>query len=343
VRTNRSGTTRSVDLCADTGPGRVRDAITAVRSSRFHRAAIYSRITRRNGGVGLLPYRWGIRHIVAGMCGTDYSGYADCGDETIKAVQVALNLGMQRHLPLLQFHLKMHLLMWGSGQGIVRLGYKMPMPREPKHHYIPVFYLQQWAGEDRQLVEYCRRYEGVVARPTFPDGTGYVRGLYKLPDAPPGDEYVVETKLMSSIDNWAAKALQQMMQDGENAGRLGGHEATGWLQFLYSLIVRTPEHLLLVKDKLATLDASQVLENTRTVYPDVRGPYDPETFDEFKAAFLKNPIQVAPARVLPQFMTSKRVILLLASFRWHTVKTDAAEYPLLTSDRSSHVQRPLRT
>jgi 7-cyano-7-deazaguanine synthase len=33
-----------------------------------------------------LAYRRGIRHIVAGMCETDYSGYPDCRDDTIKAV-----------------------------------------------------------------------------------------------------------------------------------------------------------------------------------------------------------------------------------------------------------------
>ena len=52
-----------------------------------------------------LAYRRGLRHIVAGMCETDYSGYPDCRDDTIKAVQVALNLGMQRrfvvHTPLM--------------------------------------------------------------------------------------------------------------------------------------------------------------------------------------------------------------------------------------------------
>ena len=52
-----------------------------------------------------LAYRRGIRHIVAGMCETDYSGYPDCRDDTIKALQVALNLGMQRrfvlHTPLM--------------------------------------------------------------------------------------------------------------------------------------------------------------------------------------------------------------------------------------------------
>jgi 7-cyano-7-deazaguanine synthase len=52
-----------------------------------------------------LAYRRGIRHLVAGMCETDYSGYPDCRDDTLKALQVALNLGMERrfvvHTPLM--------------------------------------------------------------------------------------------------------------------------------------------------------------------------------------------------------------------------------------------------
>lgn len=43
-----------------------------------------------------LAYRRGLRHIVGGMCETDYSGYPDCRDDAIKAMQVALNLGMER-------------------------------------------------------------------------------------------------------------------------------------------------------------------------------------------------------------------------------------------------------
>jgi 7-cyano-7-deazaguanine synthase len=52
-----------------------------------------------------LAYRRGLRHVVGGMCETDYSGYPDCRDDTIKALQVALNLGMARrfvlHTPLM--------------------------------------------------------------------------------------------------------------------------------------------------------------------------------------------------------------------------------------------------
>ncbi len=52
-----------------------------------------------------LAYRRGITHIVGGMCETDYSGYPDCRDDTIKALNTALNLGMARpfelHTPLM--------------------------------------------------------------------------------------------------------------------------------------------------------------------------------------------------------------------------------------------------
>ena len=47
-----------------------------------------------------VAYRRGLRRIVAGMCETDYSGYPDCRDDTLKAMQVALNLGMQRRFVL---------------------------------------------------------------------------------------------------------------------------------------------------------------------------------------------------------------------------------------------------
>ncbi len=54
---------------------------------------------------GAIAYRRGARHLVGGMCETDYSGYPDCRDDTIKAMQLALGLGMDRrfviHTPLM--------------------------------------------------------------------------------------------------------------------------------------------------------------------------------------------------------------------------------------------------
>lgn len=47
-----------------------------------------------------VAYRRGLNVLVGGMCETDFSGYPDCRDDTIKAMQVALNLGMDRRFVL---------------------------------------------------------------------------------------------------------------------------------------------------------------------------------------------------------------------------------------------------
>ena len=47
-----------------------------------------------------LAYRRGLRRVVGGMCETDFSGYPDCRDDTVKAMQLALNLGLERRFVL---------------------------------------------------------------------------------------------------------------------------------------------------------------------------------------------------------------------------------------------------
>ena len=52
-----------------------------------------------------LASRRELRHLIGGMCETDYSGYPDCRDDTLKSLQVTLNLGMGSrtvlHTPLM--------------------------------------------------------------------------------------------------------------------------------------------------------------------------------------------------------------------------------------------------
>jgi 7-cyano-7-deazaguanine synthase len=53
-----------------------------------------------------LAYRRGIADLVGGMCETDYSGYPDCRESTIRATEQVLNLGMEAafriHTPLMR-------------------------------------------------------------------------------------------------------------------------------------------------------------------------------------------------------------------------------------------------
>ena len=66
-----------------------------------------------------LAYRRGIAHIVGGMCETDYSGYPDCRDDTIKALNAAVNLGMARTF---EFHTP---LMWLDKAATWKLAYDL--------------------------------------------------------------------------------------------------------------------------------------------------------------------------------------------------------------------------
>ncbi|MBQ0946588.1 7-cyano-7-deazaguanine synthase QueC [Ideonella sp. 4Y16] len=52
------------------------------------------------GFAATLAYRRSASVLVGGMCETDYSGYPDCRDNTLKALQVALSLGLDTPMTL---------------------------------------------------------------------------------------------------------------------------------------------------------------------------------------------------------------------------------------------------
>lgn len=49
---------------------------------------------------GIVAKEQGIKTLVGGMCETDFAGYPDCRDDTMKAMQVLLNLGLQAKIDI---------------------------------------------------------------------------------------------------------------------------------------------------------------------------------------------------------------------------------------------------
>jgi len=47
-----------------------------------------------------IAFRRGISVLVGGMCETDYSGYPDCRDNTLKSLQVAISLGLDKSMTI---------------------------------------------------------------------------------------------------------------------------------------------------------------------------------------------------------------------------------------------------
>ncbi|WP_239762203.1 MULTISPECIES: 7-cyano-7-deazaguanine synthase QueC [unclassified Mammaliicoccus] len=59
---------------------------------------------------GALAYQIGAKHIITGVCETDFSGYPDCRDSFIKSMNLSLNLSMDKdfviHTPLMWMNKK---------------------------------------------------------------------------------------------------------------------------------------------------------------------------------------------------------------------------------------------
>lgn len=47
-----------------------------------------------------LAYEKSCQNLILGVCEVDYSGYPDCRDDAVKAMQVAINLGMDTHIKI---------------------------------------------------------------------------------------------------------------------------------------------------------------------------------------------------------------------------------------------------
>lgn len=85
--------------------GLTRDAEIALREDGLPNTFVPGRNLLFFTLAAALAFRRKARHMVGGMCETDYSGYPDCRDDTLKALQVTLNLGMGSrsviHTPLM--------------------------------------------------------------------------------------------------------------------------------------------------------------------------------------------------------------------------------------------------
>jgi hypothetical protein len=200
----------------------------------------------------------------------------------------------------------------------------------PKHHYIPVFYLKQWTNGEGELCEFSRKYKEVKPRRTSPDGTGYVRGLYRLPNLPDEKAEVVESRYMKQVDNYAAPALQWMLTAG--LGDLPYLMKVAWARFLHCLVLRSPEYLAAI-EAILKLNAPAQVDQCRDSYDSLRGPRDPLTFEDFRAKFLANPLNTSAARIIHQIIDSENVIGHLCEMKWHIVDFNNTNNLLLTSDR----------
>jgi hypothetical protein len=173
------------------------------------------------------------------------------------------------------------------------------MSEPNRHHYIPIFYLQRWIGEDKRLCEFSRPYKIVRPYRKHPSATGYEDGLYTIPGLPPQEAQFVEKSFMKATDDWASKALHTFLQPEPRARDLNTREHVGWARFVFSLMLRNPEQIARFREEA------------------VKRQYD-------------GPVEA----LLPEFINSVPVISqLVQQMTFHTMHIKGTRHALLTSDR----------
>jgi len=212
-------------------------------------------------------------------------------------------------------------------------GIRRCMPKREKqrdkHHYIPKFYLRQWANSHGNVCEFSRPYKTVKPRMVNPDGTGYERGLYSFDNLPAPATDIIEKQLLSQADDFASKALQRML-----VGDLefDGPTRSAWSRFLMSLLHRNPERIAYVRKQMAE-ELPKYLASIREKFETIRDASDPRTYDEFQASLGVADTERMSLRLLRMILDSKNVGTELNRMFWGVIQFHRLRHPLLTSDR----------
>src|SRR5262245_57659585 len=100
------------------------------------------------------------------------------------------------------------------------------------HHYIPIFYLSRWVGEDGRLCRFSRPNGNVVrAKRVVPKGTGFEPELYTSKGLPPEKAQAMEKHFMAKLDNMAADALA-LLEAGLPESEWTSGPRSAWSRFI---------------------------------------------------------------------------------------------------------------
>lgn len=118
-----------------------------------------------------------------------------------------------------------------------------------KHHYIPVFYLKKWTGDNGKLKQYSipnRNSKEVKELTVYPSGTGFEIDLYSRKNLPRQFIDYLETHFLQIIDDDAARVMEKMIKYRiPNSDQ----EMCDWARFIFSITHRAPQRIKNISKK----------------------------------------------------------------------------------------------
>lgn len=197
-----------------------------------------------------------------------------------------------------------------------------------RHHYIPEFYLKQWTLNG-QLVEFSRPFKAVVPKRRYPRQTGWQRRLYALDGVPEALAHTFETEFFSPVDSQAADALKLLTTTNNSPTAAQRH---AWARFLLSLLMRTPESLSDLKERLQDVAAVTDPESERR-YRKSRRVGDPRTLAEAMRTIPREAYSRRAVSFIAEMTNSARMLEHIVRMRWGRRVLPLEVPTLMTSDR----------
>lgn len=202
--------------------------------------------------------------------------------------------------------------------------------KEPQnHHYVPVFYLKRWvAPETRKLIQYSKIRGRLVSKVVGPRGTGFEHQLYSFPELPPELRNYLETKFFNSVDDYAAKALDQLFARNE-AWTLKYRSA--WSRFLVNFYIRHPDPLKEILERIRD-DWGKTDTITEQEYVRLKPEGFPETFADYLVTLGPGMTERVQLRLIQSALDNERIGQRINNYLWRVIDVSAAPFELLTSD-----------
>jgi hypothetical protein len=210
-----------------------------------------------------------------------------------------------------------------------RLG-RMKDPK--KHHYIPVFYLKSWAGDDQRLVEFSRvgPKKKLYRRRCFPTQTGFREHLYTLEDVSEETRSWFESVFLQYVDDLSAKAMRQFLCGAD--GQITVHLRDAWSRFIMSTIHRNPEKISEIS-RVFREGYDQITHDLENRYDALRFPTDPPDYQAYLASRKPGTQEIARANLLKKLMDSEFIGTSLNKMEWSVWGFEHTQRTLMTSDR----------
>lgn len=203
----------------------------------------------------------------------------------------------------------------------------LAMQAAKKHHYLPVFYLKQWALQPGgKVVEFSRPFgPEVKARRIHPSGTGYVNWLYASEFSGAG-AWDMERDFFSPVDSRAADAMRSLI----SGATLSDPDRQAWATFVVSLMCRMPEDVPIIKEMRKRI-VLMFAPAFRRVFDSSRPAEETRTFEQLTSEVMET-VPDKALITLKKIITNEKLIEMLCDMTW-TVVSLSGDHELLTSDR----------